>query len=132
MTRASDLQEALHRLGAKRVESTLVAALLAEGPLGTRDLVERTGLRQPEVSVGMRALRDRGWVSAQTVPREGRGRPMHRYLLETDLASIRRHYEELGKATIHEVEEALRTVRRQLGHMRHAEGGTRAADAHAA
>lgn len=112
---AEDLHEALLRLGAKRVESLLVATLVGHGAAGTQDLVERTGLRQPEVSVGMRTLRERGWVTAEPIRRPGRGRPMHRYTLVTDVATVRRYYEQLGKATIHDVQEALQVVRRELG-----------------
>ncbi len=57
-----DLEDALQQLGAKRIEATLVASLALQGALGTREIVERTGLRQPEVSVGMQVLRSRHWV----------------------------------------------------------------------
>lgn len=109
------LQDALQRLGARRVEATLVAILATHGPAGTREIVARTGLRQPEVSVGMQALRDRGWVKAEAVPRVGKGRPMHRYRLAVPPPQVRRHYEGEGRRRLDEVDAALQAVRKALG-----------------
>ena len=110
-----ELQEALQRLGARRVEATLVATLAEVGPLGTRDIVDRTGLRQPEVSVGMQVLRDRNWVEAEPMPREGKGRPMHRYRLAVASAQIRKHYEERGRQEMDRVQQAMQMVKKRLG-----------------
>ena len=112
---STDLLEALQRLGARRVEATLVATLAESGPLGTRDIVDRTGLRQPEVSVGMQVLRDRSWVDAEPIPREGKGRPMHRYRLAVQSHQIRKHYEDQGRQRVEEVQEAMQMVRKRLG-----------------
>ncbi|HLF15940.1 MAG TPA: ArsR family transcriptional regulator [Candidatus Thermoplasmatota archaeon] len=111
----SDLQEALQRLGARRVEAALVASLAEAGPLGTRDIVERTGLRQPEVSVGMRLLREREWVETEAVARSGKGRPMHRYKLVAPPASVRRHYEVQGQRSVASLEGAVQLLKRRLG-----------------
>lgn len=111
----SELQEALQRLGARRVEGALVAALSEAGALGTRELVERTGLRQPEVSVGIQVLRDRSWVETETVPRQGKGRPMHRYRLLAPPVAIRRHYEEEGRRAIANLDGAVQVLKRRLG-----------------
>ena len=107
-----DLEDALQQLGAKRIEATLVASLALEGALGTREIVERTGLRQPEVSVGMQVLRSRHWVEAEAVPREGKGRPMHRYRLVAQPADMLAYYESEGRRTIDRFNSAMTTVRR--------------------
>lgn len=112
--RPRQLQTALQRLGAKRVEAVLVALLTERGDLGTRQIVENSGLRQPEVSVGMRELRRRGWVEADPIPGQGKGRPMHRYHLAVSPAVLRRHYEEQGKRTVADFEQALKLVRQKL------------------
>jgi len=107
-----DLEDALQQLGAKRIEATLVASLALEGALGTREIVEKTGLRQPEVSVGMQVLRSRHWVEAEAVPREGKGRPMHRYRLVAQPADMLAYYESEGRRTIDRFNTAMVTVRR--------------------
>lgn len=109
------LQSALQQLGARRVEATLVASLVDAGPMGTRDIVERTGLRQPEVSVGMQELRDRNWIASEPVPRAGKGRPMHRYKLTIALGQIRRHYEDQGRRTLEQFNVAMKVLRDRLG-----------------
>ena len=109
-----ELEEALQRLGAKRIEATLVASLAKHGALGTREVVERTGLRQPEVSVGMQLLRVRHWVEAEAVPREGKGRPMHRYRLVAQPAVVVAFYESETRRTIERFNEAMQTLRRHF------------------
>lgn len=108
---AAGLEAALQQLGAKRIEATLVASLAHGDSLGTRDIVESTGLRQPEVSVGMQVLRGRHWVEAESVPRHGKGRPMHRYKLVARPSDILAYYESEARRTIERFNEAMTTVR---------------------
>lgn len=78
--------------------------------MGTQEIVDHTGLRQPEVSVGMRMLRDRGWADAEAVPRDGKGRPMHKYMLLAKGQSIKQHYGEMGQQAIQSYESAISTL----------------------
>jgi predicted transcriptional regulator len=113
-TARSPLQDALQHLGARRIEAALIAALV-ESPLGTKQIVEKTGLRQPEVSIGMNLLRERGWVETESIPRQGKGRPMHRYRLSVGAPDVRRHFEAKGKAAIDDVNQAIRAIKTRLG-----------------
>lgn len=108
------LRDCLQQLGAKRVEATLMASLIVRGPMGTQDIVEHTGLRQPEVSVGMRMLRDRKWVDAEAVPREGKGRPMHRYRLSARPKDVCGHYASMGQDAIRSYEDAISVLEKHL------------------
>lgn len=110
----ADLAQALQQLGAKRVEATLVASLARGQPLGTKEILDKTGLRQPEVSMGMQELRDRQWVASEPVPRQGKGRPMHRYRLVAARDEIRRYYESQAKGAMAAFERALNILRQQL------------------
>ena len=114
LSEGAQLTDALQQLGAKRVEAALVASLADGAALGTRDIVEKTGLRQPEVSVGMQELRDRHWVAFDAVPRHGKGRPMHRYRLIADREAIRAYYEAQARAVIGAFEKALTIVKQHL------------------
>ena len=114
LSEGAELTEALQQLGAKRVEAALVASLANGEPMGTRDIVEKTGLRQPEVSVGMQELRDRHWVAFDSVPRQGKGRPMHRYRLVADKDAIRRYYEQQARGVMQAFERALNVIKQQL------------------
>ncbi|MEA3190525.1 MAG: hypothetical protein QOD77_1107, partial [Thermoplasmata archaeon] len=95
-------------------EASLLAALTTTEALQTKDIVAKTGLRQPEVSTGMHLLRDRGWIEEGTHPRKGKGRPMHVYRLSVPLRTIRKHYEEQGRRTLAEYQEALQVLKERL------------------
>jgi predicted transcriptional regulator len=114
LSEGAQLSDALQQLGAKRVEAALVASLAEGQALGTRDIVEKTGLRQPEVSVGMQELRDRHWVAFDAVPRQGKGRPMHRYRLVANREDIRSYYESQARGVMAAFESALSVVRQRL------------------
>ena len=53
-----------------------------------------TDLRQPEVSIGMRTLRENNWVEERDVKVGGKGRPMRIYKLGVPIGEIIKHYEE--------------------------------------
>lgn len=101
-------------LGAKRIEATLVAFLAHHAAVGTKEIVQATGLRQPEVSVGMRELRERGWVEAEPIPRSSKGRPMNRYRLRAGREEIRAYYETLAHQAIHSYQSALLQIQEAL------------------
>lgn len=108
--REGQLADCLIGLGAKRVEALLVSCLASQAPLATEEVVKRTGLRQPEVSVGMRTLRERDWVESEPIPREGKGRPMHRYMLAVDPSQIYEHYAQAAQEQIASLQESLREL----------------------
>ena len=54
-----------------------------------------TRMRQPEVSIGMRALRENNWIEERDVRTEGKGRPMKVYKLSVPIGEIIKHYEDV-------------------------------------
>ncbi len=104
------LADALQQLGATRIEALLVCHLREHHVATTKEIIQATGLRQPEVSVGMRDLRGRGWIDLRPVPREGKGRPMHAYHLAASPAQIGAYYGEHGRRSLHRYEAALAQV----------------------
>jgi predicted transcriptional regulator len=55
------------------------------------------GLKQPEVSIGMRTLHKNNWVAERDVKTDGKGRPMKVYKLSVPLDNIIDHYEDEKK-----------------------------------
>ena len=53
-----------------------------------------TDLGQPEVSTGIRALRQNNWIEERDVKIDGKGRPMRIYKLNVPIEEIIKHYEE--------------------------------------
>jgi predicted transcriptional regulator len=60
----------------------------------SREIEMGTNLRQPEVSIGMRTLRENNWVEERDVKVGGKGRPMRIYKLGVPIGEIIKHYEE--------------------------------------
>ena len=58
-------------------------------------------LRQPEVSVAMQELKKRGWVEKRDLKKEGKGRPIYIYKLNSSLDEIVELYE---KEKLEEIE----------------------------
>ncbi len=52
-----------------------------------------TGLRQPEVSIAMRTLREMGWITEQEIKGDGKGRPQKIYALRSTIDEILKYYE---------------------------------------
>ena len=112
------LDRSLQILGANRLEAAIVAYLGRHGPARTDELMAGTGLRQPEVSIGVRSLRERGWIVTDVVPREGKGRPMHAYRLDADSDEIAATYLEEGQARLDELQRAMDAVREAFSQAR--------------
>jgi predicted transcriptional regulator len=74
--------------------ATLITYLANANEATSREIEMGTNLRQPEVSIAMRALRQNKWVEEREIKAEGKGRPMKVYKLDVPLESIINHYEE--------------------------------------
>jgi len=64
-------------------------------------------LRQPEVSVAMRLLQNKGWVQKRHKKKKGKGRPVHIYKITSSLDNIVKNFE---KEKIQEID----TVKKDL------------------
>jgi predicted transcriptional regulator len=65
------------------------------------DIEQGADLRQPEVSVAMQELRQRGWVEKKDLKKKGKGRPVHVYQPKTSLDDILSSFEQ---EKMHEME----------------------------
>jgi predicted transcriptional regulator len=94
----------LQNLGVNRNSARLITYLKDVDQGSSRDIEMSTGLRQPEVSIAMRTLRDMGWISERDVKNPGKGRPMKIYALRATMEEIIEHYEAEKK------QESARTI----------------------
>jgi len=60
----------------------------------SREIEIGSNLRQPEVSIAMRTLRNNNWVEEREIKKDGKGRPMKVYRLTISLEEIIKHFEE--------------------------------------
>jgi predicted transcriptional regulator len=85
--------QGLQNLGVNRNVAHLITYLKDVKEVSSRDIETATGLRQPEVSIAMRTLRERDWVTEHEVKQEGKGRPMKIYALSVTIDEIINYYE---------------------------------------
>ncbi len=72
----------LQTLGLPRTEATAIVCLKDCNELRSLHIEIVSGLRQPEVSVAMRPLKERGWVDERSEKKsKGKGRPVKYYQL---------------------------------------------------
>ena len=75
------------------------------------DIERGAGLRQPEVSIAMQELSDRGWIAKRNQKKEGKGRPIYIYSLQTPLTSIMREIEEEKTKEINNIQQDLEELK---------------------
>ena len=85
--------EVLQSLGVNRNVAKLITYLKDVENGSSREIEMATDMRQPEVSVAMRILRDMGWILERDVKSLGKGRPMKIYALGATIEEIIEHFE---------------------------------------
>jgi predicted transcriptional regulator len=101
--------ETLRSLDVPRNVATLITFLANVDEASSREIEMGSDLRQPEVSIAMRTLRDNQWIEEREIKREGKGRPMKVYSLRASIDEIIRHFEE---EKLHESAQAMESIQR--------------------
>jgi len=83
-----EFADILRSLGMDRNTAILVTYLAIAGEATSREFESGAGLRQPEVSIAMRDLREKNWVGQREVKVGGKGRPSLVYTLTTPIDEI--------------------------------------------
>ena len=96
--------DALRSLNVPRNVAGLITYLANTTDTTSRQIEMGTNLRQPEVSIAMRTLRQNKWIDERDVKAEGKGRPTKVYKLSVPIQEIIQHFEEEKNS------EAARTV----------------------
>jgi predicted transcriptional regulator len=81
-------------LGMSENVATTVAYLINVNEASAREIEISTGLRQPEVSLAMRLMRNQSWVSVRSEKKTGKGRPIKIYALSAPVDEIISYYED--------------------------------------
>ncbi len=101
--------ETLRSLNVPRNVATLITFLANVDEASSREIEMGSDLRQPEVSIAMRTLRDNNWIEEKEIKREGKGRPMKVYSLKAKIDEIISHFEE---EKLHESAQAMESIQR--------------------
>ncbi len=101
--------ETLRSLSVPRNVATLITFLANVDEASSREIEMGSDLRQPEVSIAMRTLRDNNWIEEKEIKREGKGRPMKVYSLKAGIDDVIKHFEE---EKLHESAQAMESIER--------------------
>jgi predicted transcriptional regulator len=86
--------EVLKELGNPRNVASMITYLANVEEATSREIEIGSNLRQPEVSIAMRTLRNNSWVEEREIKKDGKGRPMKVYRLTISLPDIIKHFED--------------------------------------
>lgn len=99
ITKQEEIEDLLISLGMSRTVASALA-YMQDGKEATRTKLEvATRLRQPEVSIAMNQMIDRGWVDERNGMMTGKGRPYKIYSLEIPFKDIIAQLEEQQRKT---------------------------------
>jgi len=85
--------QGLQNLGMKRTVACVITFLKDHNERSPRDIEVAASLSQPEVSMAMRTLRERGWLTEHEIKGNGKGRPLKIYALRSTVDEIINYYE---------------------------------------
>ena len=107
-----DTIEALASTGMPKGIARTLAYLSSRKDWATsKDIEKATRLRQPEVSIAVRDLEERGWVERDSLKRESKGRPINIYKMSVKLDKVYTTIETDEKAKIGVLEDNLQLIR---------------------
>jgi predicted transcriptional regulator len=85
--------QCLQRLGINRNVARVITHLKSVNKEPSREIEMATDLRQPEISIAMRTLRENGWLAESEIKSIGKGRPLKFYALRATIDEIINYYE---------------------------------------
>lgn len=109
-----EFAETLRSLGIQRNVATLITFLANVDEASSREIEMGTDLRQPEVSIAMRTLRENEWVVEREVKKEGKGRPMKIYALRTPINEIIKHFEEKKREESEQTMDSIQKLKEMI------------------
>jgi predicted transcriptional regulator len=80
-------------LGMKRTVASVITFLKDQNERSSKQIEVATGLDQPEISIAMQILREKGWLTEHEIKSKGKGRPLKIYALKPTIDEIINYYE---------------------------------------
>ncbi len=109
-----EIADALISLGMSRPIARILSCLHNGNEATSVELERETGLRQPEVSIAMKELNERGWISEREEKKLGKGRPNKIYSLKVGFNDIIAQLENQQRKTIDEAQAKIERLK-ELG-----------------
>ncbi|AEA47100.1 hypothetical protein [Archaeoglobus veneficus] len=105
----------LSETGLNKNIAKVVVFLSKSGEAISRDIERAANLRQPEVSLAMKELKEWGWVKERELKKKGKGRPLKSYKLTLDLKEIVAELIEKKREEIKRIEKDLEELEKLVG-----------------
>ncbi len=99
--------ELLADAGLNKNIARVIVYLSKAGEAVSREIEREANLRQPEVSLAMKELKNLGWIKEREIKKKGKGRPLKSYKLSLDI-------KEIVKSLVEKKREELRRLERNL------------------
>ncbi len=109
-----EIADALISLGISRNVARILSYLQNKNEVTSVDLEREAGLRQPEVSIAMRALEERDWLKEREEKKPGKGRPYKVYSLKVGFNKIIAELEKQQKKAVDEMQASIKRLK-ELG-----------------
>jgi|YelNatPaOPRAMG01_1025707.scaffolds.fasta_scaffold00360_48 predicted transcriptional regulator len=97
----------LIQMGVPRNVSKALVYMKGKAETTSVEIEKNASLRQPEVSIAMRILKEHGWIMKRDIKKEGKGRPVHGYRLSKPFNEIIKELEEEQKKRIADMQNVL-------------------------
>jgi len=94
--------------------ATLITYLANTDEVTSREIEIGTDLGQPEVSTGIRALRQNNWVEERDIKSKEKGRPVRIYKLGVPIEEIIKHYEEEKNSETAKTMQAIQRLKEMI------------------
>jgi predicted transcriptional regulator len=109
-----EIVDALDYLGMSRRVARVLAYLQQVNEVKSSELEMGTNLRQPEVSMAMRQLNERGWINDREEKKPGKGRPYKIYSLKVGFNDIIAQLEKQQRKAVDEAQARIKRLK-ELG-----------------
>ncbi len=106
-----EITDTLISLGLSRSVARILSYLQNKSEVTSIELEREAGLRQPEVSIAMRDLHERGWISEREEKKPGKGRPYKVYSLKVGFNKIIAELEKQQKKTVDEMQKNIKRLK---------------------
>jgi len=99
-----EIADTLISLGMRRPIARVLSYLKNGDEVTSVELERGTGLRQPEVSIAAKELKEHGWISEREEKKSGKGRPYKVYSLKVGFNKIIANLEKQQKKAVDEIQ----------------------------
>ena len=107
--------ELLVEMGLRKNVARAVVYLSKVKEAVSREIEIGANLRQPEVSLAVKELKEKGWIDWKEVKKKGKGRPLKSYKLTVDLKEIAKGIIEKKREELKKLEEELKELEKAIG-----------------